>query len=82
MACLKGASSAAAVIGSLIPGLAAVVPQRHQRCWRARDLGASFTAQYRHIQRFTRTCASTFERPDSRSEANRGAVAPEPKERS
>lgn len=78
--CVKGARAAAAVIVSLIPGRAAVVPRRHQRCWRVRNLAASFAAQHQHIQRFTRVCASAVECPDSRSEADRGAVAPEPKE--
>ena len=75
--CVKEAGSAGAVIVSLIPGRAAVVPQR---CWRARNLASSLAAQHRRIHRFSRACASAVERPDSRSEANRGAVAPEPKE--
>jgi hypothetical protein len=77
---LKGAGSPAAVIGSLIARQAAVVPQRHQQYWCAGNLGPSFAAQFRRIQRFTRLGASTAERPDERSAANRGAVAPEPKE--
>jgi hypothetical protein len=77
---MKGADSPAAVIVSLIPGRAAVVPRRHQQCWRARNLGPSFAAQYRHISRFTRACAFAVERPGPRSEANRGAVALEPKD--
>jgi hypothetical protein len=78
--CLKGAGCPAAVIVSLIPGRAAVGAQRPQRCRRARNLVSSFAAQSRHIQRSTRACASADERPDARSEANRGAMAPEPKE--
>jgi cyclopropane fatty-acyl-phospholipid synthase-like methyltransferase len=42
---------------------------------------ASFGAQHRRIG-FTRACASAVERPYARPEANRGAVAPEPKESS
>ena len=78
--CVKEAGSAGAVIVSLIPGRAAVVPQRHQRYWRARNLAPSLAAQHRRIQRLIRAFASDVERPGSRSEANRGAVAPEPKE--
>ena len=77
--CVKGARAAAAVIVSLT-GRAAVVPQRHQRRWHARDLAPSFAAQHRHIRRFTRERASNVERPESQSEANRGAVAPAPKD--
>ena len=70
-ACLKGAGSSAAVIVGLIPGRAALLPQRHQQCWRARNLDPSFAAQFRRIQGFSRACASAIERPDRRSEANR-----------
>jgi hypothetical protein len=78
---MQGAGSAGAVIVSLIPGRAAVAPLRHQRCRRAGNLGASFGAQHRRIG-LTRACASAVERPYARPEANRGAVAPEPKESS
>jgi hypothetical protein len=77
---MKGAGSPAAVIVSIIPAQLAVVTQRHQRCWHARNLAPSLATQHRLVQRLTRACASAAERPGSRSEANRGAVAPEPKE--
>jgi len=80
-ASLKGAGSPAAVIVGLIPGRAAVVPRRRQRYSRTRNLGSSFSVQFRHIQLFVRPCASAVDRPDAGSEASRGAVAPEPKER-
>ena len=79
-ACLREAGSAAALSGSLIPGRAEVVLQWYRQCWRARNPDPSFAAQFRRIQRFSRACAPAIERADSRSEADRGAVAPEPKE--
>jgi hypothetical protein len=79
-ACLRGAGSAAAVIVGLISGRARLLPQRHQQCWRARNLDPTFAAQFQRIQGFSRTSLSVIERPDRRSEATRGAVAPEPKE--
>jgi hypothetical protein len=69
--CVRGACSAAAVIVGLISGLAELVPQRHQQCWRARGIGKSFapnTGAFAH--------APAIQRPDPWSEADRCAVAP------
>ena len=78
-ACLKGAGSPVAVIIGLVPGQVAVVQQRRQQFWRAHNLDPSFATQYRRIH-FTRAFASAVVCPESRSEANRGAAAPEPEE--
>lgn len=78
-ACLKGAGSPVAVIIGLLPGQVVVVQQQRQRFWRGPNLDPSFATQYRRIH-FTRAFASAVVCPESRSEANRGAAAPEPEE--
>ena len=48
----------------------------------ARDLGSRFSVQFRHIRFFIRPSVFAVDRLEARSEASRGAGAPEPKERS
>lgn len=78
-ACLKGAGSPAAVIVSLIPGLATVVQTAPAILVRRRSRSEP-SDSISTYSTLSRAFASAVQRPNSQSEANRGAVAPEPKE--